>query len=60
METYVEEVKETTAPTNDEQNKDPCTAVKIIGRGGVEDEDEGPLIIRFRYRYLPVPVPVQQ
>ena len=45
MEIDVEKVKETTAPTNDEQNKDPCTAVEIVCRGGVEDEDEGPVII---------------
>ena len=47
MERSVEEVKETTAPTNDEQNKDPCTPVEIVGIGGVEDEDKGPVIIRF-------------
>ena len=47
MEKDVEEVKETTSPTNDEQNKDPCTAVKNFGRGGVEDKDKGPVIIRF-------------
>ena len=43
----MEEVKETTTPTNNEQNKDHCTAVKIVGRGGVEDK--GPVIIRFQY-----------
>ena len=47
MDSDVEEVKETTAPTNDEQNKDPYISVEVVGRGGVEDEDEGPVIIRF-------------
>ena len=47
METDVEEVKETTTPTNNEQNKDPCTAVEFIGRGRVENKEEGPVIIQF-------------
>ena len=47
METDVEEVKKTTAPTNNEQNKDPCTTVEIVGIGRIEYKDKEPVIIQF-------------
>ena len=46
MEKDVVEAIETTAPTNNEQNKDLCAAVEL-DTGGGGDPDEGPVIIRF-------------
>ena len=47
MERNVKEVKDTAAPSNDEQNKDLCVAVELDGTGRGGDGGEGPMIIRF-------------
>ena len=52
MEKDVAEAIETTAPTNNEKNKDLCVAVELnTGEGG--DPDKRPVIIRFRYISIP-------
>lgn len=48
----VVEATETTASTNNEQNKDLCVTVEPDDTGGGGDGDKGPVITRFpRYRY---------
>ena len=60
MERDVKEVKDTAAPTNDEQNKDLYVAVELDDTGGGGDGDKGPVIIRLRSISILIPIQKQK